>query len=342
MTKQHGNGVPVTLDRARDLAVPELRQAVGRLAPSIARVAAYHLGWVDADGHPADGSGGKAIRPALALLSAEAAGAEARTGLPGAVAVQLVHDFSLLHDDLMDGDEERRHRATAWKVFGPALAVLTGDALLALAGQVLFDVPGERGAAAARQLTGATELLILGQAQDLSFEDRMDVTVAECLAMTGNKTGALLACSASIGAVLAGAPAETVEALYGFGLHLGLAFQAVDDLLGIWGEPELTGKPAWNDLRQHKKSIPVTAALSAGGPSSERLAGLLGGDGPIGEEDLSLAAKLVETAGGKDTTRAEAERQLGLALDRLDAVGAPAAAHEQLVAIAHFVTTREL
>ncbi|HEX9342995.1 MAG TPA: polyprenyl synthetase family protein, partial [Actinomycetota bacterium] len=299
-------------------------------------------GWVDADGHPADGSGGKAIRPALALLSAEAAGADAREGLPGAVAVQLVHDFSLLHDDLMDGDEERRHRATAWKVFGPALAVLTGDALLALAGQVLFEVPGERGAAAARHLGGATELLILGQAQDLDFEERMDVTVEECLAMTGNKTGALLACSASIGAVLAGAPPATVDGLHAFGLHLGLAFQAVDDLLGIWGEPEVTGKPAWNDLRARKKSMPVTAALSAGGPSSERLAALLGGDGPIGEEDLSLAAKLVETAGGRDLTRAEAERQLTLALDRLGAVGAPAAAHEQLAAVAHFVTTREL
>jgi len=334
--------VPAALDRARELAVPALREAVGRLAPSIRRVAAYHLGWVDADGHPADGNGGKAIRPALALLSAEAAGANIRMGLPGAVAVQLVHDFSLLHDDLMDGDEERRHRATAWKVFGPALAVLTGDALLALAGQVLFEVPGERGAAAARHLTTATELLILGQAQDLDFEDRMDVTVGECLAMTGNKTGALLACSASIGAVLAGARPAAVDNLYAFGLHLGLAFQAVDDLLGIWGEPEVTGKPAWNDLRSRKKSMPVTAALSVGGPSSERLATLLGGDGPIGEEDLSLAAKLVETAGGRDLTRAEAERQLSLALNRLDAVGAPAATHEQLTALAHFVTTREL
>ncbi|HZD70613.1 MAG TPA: polyprenyl synthetase family protein [Actinomycetes bacterium] len=334
--------IPAVLERARDLASPALRAAIARLAPSIARVAAYHLGWVDAGGRAVAGNGGKAVRPALAVLSAEAVGADTRQALPGAVAVELVHNFSLLHDDLMDGDEERRHRPTAWKVFGPAMAILTGDALLALAEDVLLETPGAGGARAARHLTEATDRLITGQAEDLSFEHRLDVSVAECMAMTGNKTGALLACSSSIGAVLAGAPEETVTAIADFGQHLGLAFQAVDDLLGIWGQPEVTGKPAWSDLRQRKKSVPVAVALGARTPSSERLIGLLGGEGPLGEEDLALAAKLVEEAGGRDWAQREAKRQLELALGRLEAVAMPAAAHDDLVSLARFVTTREL
>jgi geranylgeranyl diphosphate synthase type I len=344
---------PVVLDRVRLLTIPALRAAVDRLEPSIARVAAYHLGWVDAEGNAMAGNGGKAVRPALAVLSAEAVAADAEVALPGAVAVELVHNFSLLHDDLMDGDEERRHRPTSWKVFGPAMAILAGDALLALAEDVLLEAPGETGPRAARHLTEATDRLITGQAEDLSFEGRLDVSVGECMAMVGNKTGALLACSASIGAVLAGAPAESVEALSGYGYHLGLAFQAVDDLLGIWGQPEVTGKPAWSDLRQRKKSVPVAYALSNGGRVGERLAGLLGESGPadaraaeggprLSEEDLALAAKLVQEAGGRDWTMAEAERQLGLALRRLDQVAVPAAVRDELADLARFVTSREL
>ena len=358
---------PAVLDRARVLSAPRLRAAIERLEPSIAKVAAYHLGWVDVEGRPVAGNGGKAVRPALAVLSAEAVAAGAEEALPGAVAVELVHNFSLLHDDLMDGDEERRHRPTSWKVFGPAMAILAGDALLALAEDVLLEAPVPTGPRAARHLTEATDRLITGQAEDLSFEGRLDVSVQECLTMAGNKTGALLACSASIGAVLAGAPAEAVEALSGFGYHLGLAFQAVDDLLGIWGQPEVTGKPAWSDLRQRKKSVPVAHALSSGGRVAERLAGLLGDAGGAGgtpggfpggsgsamarvadggprlsDEDLALAAKLVQEAGGRDWTMAEAERQLVLALRRLDSVAAPERALQELVGLARFVTSREL
>ena len=344
---------PAVLDRVRVLTVPALRAAVERLEPSIARVAAYHLGWVDVDGRPVAGNGGKAIRPALAVLSAEAVGGDAEVALPGAVAVELVHNFSLLHDDLMDGDEERRHRPTAWKAFGPAMAILAGDALLALAEGVLLEAPTPTGPRAARHLTEATDRLITGQAEDLSFEGRLDVSIDECLTMVGDKTGALLACSASIGSVLACAPVEAVEALSGFGYHLGLAFQAVDDLLGIWGLPEVTGKPAWSDLRQRKKSVPVAHALSSGGRVAERLAVLLGQAGPAGarvaeggprlsDEDLALAAKLVQEAGGRDWTMAEAERQLGLALQRLDSVAAPERTREELVDLARFVTSREL
>jgi len=227
---QAREGVGALLERGRTLSAPVLRAAIDRLAPPMDTVAAYHFGWIDAEGNPADGDSGKAVRPALALLSAEAAGAPPETGVPGAVAVELVHNFSLLHDDLMDGDEQRRHRDTVWKVHGPSQAILVGDALCALANEVLLELGTVEAGRATRRLTSATRALIDGQAQDISYEHRDRVSVEECLEMEGNKTGALLACASSIGAVLGGADDRTADVLEKYGHHLGLAFQAVDDL----------------------------------------------------------------------------------------------------------------
>lgn len=294
--------VTALLERGRTLATPVLRAAVDRLAPPMDTVAAYHFGWIDAQGNPADGDGGKAVRPALAVLSAQVPGAAPEVGVPGAVAVELVHNFSLLHDDLMDGDEQRRHRDTVWKVHGPAQAILVGDALFALANEVLLELGTVEAGRATRRLTAASRALIDGQAQDISYEHRERVTVEECLEMEGNKTGALLACASSIGAVLGGADDRTADQLEKYGYHLGLAFQVVDDLLGIWGDPEATGKQTWSDLRQRKKSLPVVAALAAGGPASERLGELLAADAKsidfdtFSEEEFAARAALIEEA----------------------------------------------
>ncbi|MWA14990.1 polyprenyl synthetase family protein [Streptomyces sp. BA2] len=335
------------LERGRTLATPVLRSAVDRLAPPMNTVAAYHFGWIDAEGNPSDGDGGKAVRPALALLSAEAAGAAPEVGVPGAVAVELVHNFSLLHDDLMDGDEQRRHRDTVWKVHGPAQAILVGDALFALANEILLEIGTVEAGRATRRLTTATRALIDGQAQDISYEHRERVTVEECLEMEGNKTGALLACAVSIGAVLGGADDRTADVLEKYGYHLGLAFQAVDDLLGIWGDPDSTGKRPWSDLRQRKKSLPVVAALAAGGPASEQLGELLAADAKsndfdsFSEEEFAARAALIEQAGGREWTAEEARRQHTIAIEALDTVEMPNRVRAQLVALADFVVVRK-
>ena len=332
--------VPSSLVRARDLLVPALQAAVERLSPEVRRVARYHLGFADADGAPASGDGGKAVRPALAFLSAEAVGAPAEVGLPGAVAVELVHNFSLLHDDVMDQDLERRHRPTAWALFGVGPAILAGDALHTLAHQVLLVAPPPHGAAASAALSRATADMIAGQGEDLGFESRLDVGVEECLRMCARKTGALLSCAASIGAILAGAAPSKVEALAEFGVHLGMAFQAVDDVLGIWGRTEVTGKPAANDLRQHKKSLPVVAALAAGGPAAAGLARLLA-NGALSEDDVALGVALVEEAGGRRVAVGEAERQLDRALSALERVPLEPEPRERLAEVARFVTARD-
>lgn len=303
---------------AETLAVvePAYRAAVGDLPPEIRHVAGYHIGWWEADGRAA-GACGKAVRPALVLACARAAGGGGgQAAVSAAVAVELVHDFSLLHDDVMDGDLTRRHRAAAWAVFGVGRAILVGDALLALAMDVLNGDPGDDDglpqarAGSSRVLSRALLELCRGQSDDLAFEDRGDVTVAECLNMAERKTGALLGAACHLGAMAGGADTRVAE-LYGrFGRQLGVAFQLVDDLLGIWGDPAVTGKPAGNDLTARKKSLPVVAALASGSRAAYLLARLYEREDAFDAAAVARAAELVEKAGGRAWALAEVGRRI--------------------------------
>ncbi|WP_426368639.1 polyprenyl synthetase family protein [Streptomyces sp. E-08] len=307
------------MERCRVLVRPALVEAVGRLHPWTGEMAAYALGWTDASGRPDPaGSEGKGVRQALAVLGAESVGADGADAVPGAVAVELVHTFSLLHDDIMDADALRRQRPAVWKAYGTGPAVLAGDALLAQAVGTLAEAGGGHAAAAVRCLSATLNTLVSGQAEDLRFEHRPwsgpgAVAPEEYRSMAAHKTGALLGCAIALGAVLGGAPEATVGALDRAGRHLGLAFQAVDDVLGIWGDPAVTGKPVHADLRRGKKTYPVLAALAGGGRAARELEALLGSALPIDGEAAALAAMLVEEAGGRTATREEALRQRDLA-----------------------------
>ena len=333
--------MPEGVALARDLVGPATEAAIARLTPEVRKVAAYHLGFADAEGNPIRSGSGKALRPALALLSARAAGASPERGVTAAVAVEMVHNWSLLHDDIMDGDTERRHRPTAWTVFGVGAAILAGDALLALAQELLLESEAPQGAWAARCLSAAVTRLIAGQGNDLAFEKRDDVTLAECQDMAGDKTAALMACACSIGAVHLGAPPALAMSLAGFGAHVGLAFQLTDDLLGIWGAPEVTGKPVRADLRARKKSLPVVAALSSGLPEAAELRTVLSSLGVLSEGELIRAADLVVAAGGRQWAENEADVQLAAANASLAEVEIPADVRAELTAIAEFITARQ-
>lgn len=306
--------MPSGVATIRPLIEPALQDAVGRLSTEISAVAAYHFGWVDANGAPATVSGGKTLRAALSLLATRAAGHPPADGMPAAVAVELVHNFSLLHDDVMDGDLQRRHRPTVWAVFGVPAAILAGDALLALAWEVLFDggTPAHS-AQTQRRLAATVQRLIAGQGVDLNFERRKDVSLGECLAMATAKTAALFSCACAVGAEYVGAPPRTVQTLAEFGNHLGLAFQLVDDLLGIWGSTQSTGKANTADLKARKKSLPVVAALGAGTGPSRQLRELYLGDGQLSEADAIRAAELVEAAGGRQWAQQTAGKELAAA-----------------------------
>lgn len=312
----HDNRAAVggVLRRCRELVRPALVEAVGRLHPWTGEMAAYALGWCDAAGTPDPAaSEGKGVRQALAVLGAEAVGADGGVAVSGAVAVELVHTFSLMHDDIMDGDALRRQRPAVWKAYGTGPAVLAGDALHSLAVQCLAEAPGPWAGDAVRRLCGTLNALVCGQAEDLRFERRPwsgpgAVGMEQYRAMAEHKTGALLGCAVALGAVLGGAPAGTVAALERAGRHLGVAFQAVDDLLGIWGEPRVTGKPVHGHLRLRKKTYPVLAAVAADGPAARELAVLLESPGPLDDAAVAHAAVLVEEAGGRAAAREEARR----------------------------------
>ncbi|MEJ1105805.1 MULTISPECIES: family 2 encapsulin nanocompartment cargo protein polyprenyl transferase [unclassified Kribbella] len=320
---------------------PALRAAVGSLPPATRRIADYHFGWADEDGNPAHADGGKAIRPALVLLTAQAVGGTTEAALPAAVAVELVHNFSLLHDDVMDCDTARRHRATAWTVFGLGPAILAGDALLGLAFDVLVGSGHPSRGDAARMLGAAVQELVDGQLADAHFEQRDDVVPAECVRMAQLKTGALLGCCTALGALLGGGRPEQIDHLRLYGEDLGLAYQYVDDLLGIWGQPPVTGKPVYSDLRRRKKSLPVVSALSSSTAAGRELAALYRREDELSDAELVHAAGLIEAAGAREGSQAQADALLSAALGELTAAGALAPAVTELERLARLATRRD-
>ena len=327
------SGAPDILGRARELVDPAIAAALGGLCEELRVPAEYHFK-----------GRGKGTRPALAILSAEAVGAPPETAVPGAVAIELIHDFSLIHDDIIDNDAERRHRTTVWAKFGTGVGVVVGDALHALAFEVLLSDPSPPRVEAAKNLAEAVSAMIAGQSMDMAFEEMPLVTLEQCLAMEQGKTGALLSYASSVGAILAGADGAAVEELADFGAHMGVAFQAVDDLLGIWGDPERTGKPAGADLRERKKSVPVVIALNSDTPAADELADLYARpDWDAGSVDAARA--LVEAGGGREHTQVLARTHYDLAVSALDSLAARqevvGQAVEEMRFLAEFIVGRD-
>jgi len=307
------------------LVRPALDEAIGRLDPELREPAAHHLA-----------GGGKGVRAALTVIGAAACGAAERDGVPGAVAVELIHNYSLIHDDIIDNDAERRHRPTVWAAFGTGRAIVVGDALANLAVQLLLEDPTPVRVRATQLLVEATSQMIAGQADDMAFEQRDVVSAEETLKMEEGKTGALLSCASAMGAVLAGSDDGTIKALGMFGQRLGMAFQAVDDVLGIWGEPSKTGKPVGSDLLAHKKSLPVVIARATGGPE---LDALLASD--LSSSDVEEATRRIEATGARAEVMAIADRALAEALEALESVTLVPLYRAELADIAHFVTERD-
>ncbi|MEO6885334.1 MAG: polyprenyl synthetase family protein [Jatrophihabitantaceae bacterium] len=335
------SAAPDLLTRVRSLVLPALQAAIATLEDErMRRVAAYHLGWCDADGRPLDTGGGKSIRPALAVLSAQAGGGSATDGVPAATAVELVHNFSLLHDDIMDRDVERRHRPTGWVVFGDGQAILAGNAMLTVGIEVLV-ASGAAGRRSLPCLLTTVQRLIGGQSEDLALEDRPSVELDEVLHMEAGKTAALLACSASIGALAVEAAPQVVDALAAYGHALGMSFQLVDDILGITGDASVTGKSASSDIRAGKRSAPIVAALRAGVPAAERLSRLLAAGPPETDGDVTHARKLIEEAGGLDWAAREADAFLAQALAHLAGAPIPAPVASELADLARYVVERD-
>ncbi len=282
----------------------EMRALLSWEDPQVAplyQMMAYHLGWVDQTFRPGDFPAGKRVRPLFCLMACEAVGGDPSKALPAAAGVELLHNFSLIHDDLQDGDETRRHRPTVWRLWGAAQAINVGDGMFALAYAALLRL-AERGMPdgvvlqAVARFNQACQALTEGQYLDMRFEQQERVTVSEYMRMIRGKTASLIAASLALGGLLGGGRADQVEGLARFGESIGLAFQIRDDILGIWGDPGVTGKPVGNDILREKKSLPLLHAL-AHPRVGERLQGLL--QEAITPARLPAIMALLEEAGSR-------------------------------------------
>lgn len=296
----------------------ELQRQVARLDQPRTRpfheMLTYHMGWSGEGAGPE--ATGKRIRPLLVLLTTAGCGADWRPALPAAAAVELIHNFSLVHDDVQDNSDKRRGRPTVWVQWGVPMAINVGDALFVLANQALLDLsphyPAETVLQASRILQETCLDLTRGQYLDLSYQGRKDLQIEDYWPMIGGKTAALLAACTALGALLGGADAPAQESYRAFGHSLGLAFQVQDDLLGIWGNEALTGKSAASDLVEGKNSLPVLAGLSKKGKFAQRWA-----QGPIRPEEVQEIADLLAAESAYGYTYEAARQMTDLALNNL-------------------------
>lgn len=289
------------IDRELETWIPQL----DRSAPLLSRMTSYHLGLVNPAGETIAADDrrrfqGKRFRPMIALMSCVAAGGTIEDAAPLAAAIELLHNFTLIHDDVQDRSPNRRHRATVWRIWGDAQAINAGDALFAVAQLAILNIPStgvdsDKVVAISQQFNRTTIEIVRGQVLDIDFEGRDDIGPDDYLAMIERKTAAIVEFAAWSGATLGGADSGTAETFGRFGKALGVGFQIQDDALGVWGASEETGKDTGDDIRGHKQSLPLLLLRAAADTrDSKALDSIFGGD-RIAEDDvmavLSMLAK---------------------------------------------------
>ncbi len=307
----------------------------------------YHMGWESAEGEAQEFAAGKRLRPALCLFTCEAVGGGIEDALPAAVALELIHNFSLIHDDIQDQDLERHGRGTVWTIWGKPSGVVAGNALRTVADATLYQLRGSGASTAAaievvQTLTTRCLELVEGQRMDLNFESRRDVGPDEYLDMVSRKTGALVEAAMHMGALLGSASPTQVARLATCGRLLGLTFQARDDVLGIWGDPVLLGKATGADIRRRKKSLPVVFGFSsATGAERERLDRLYDSDEEMDESAVADVMSILDRVGAESYAQSVAEEKGALAIDEARAAGIEEETLQDLHDLAHFFAHRD-
>ena len=316
-----GSSIDAWLDRLLD---PEIDRALGELtpdAPLLSLMARYHLGLVDSAGTALPAADrravqGKRMRPLLAVLSCEASGGMPEAAAPLAAGIELLHNFTLVHDDIQDRSPNRRHRATVWRIWGDAQAINAGDALFAASNLAVLGTasPGVSPETLLAMVAGFNRMtidIVAGQVRDLDFEGTDLVAPDDYLAMISGKTAAIVRFAAWAGAIVGGASPETAEAFARMGQALGIGFQIRDDLLGIWGAPEETGKDAADDIRRRKQSLPILLLRAQATPDEAETLNALYGDDEIDEQGVATVLSLLDAHGVRQQVveRVEAAHQ---------------------------------
>ncbi len=308
------------IQSARPLIDAELKKTVntidGTSYEGLHAMLAYHMGWEGEDA--GEKAQGKRIRPLLVLLGTSAAGKDWHLALSAAAAVELIHNFSLIHDDIEDRSEYRHGRKTVWAKWGEPQAINGGDCMFALAFQAIHHANANSDCVlgAADLLQQTCVRLTKGQFLDMAYENRDDLPLEEYWNMVGGKTASLLSCSSCIGAVLTGVEEKKIESLRSFGWNLGLAFQAQDDWLGIWGDSALTGKSTESDLISGKKTLPVILGLDASETFKKRWK-----NRPFKMDEVQELADILKNAGVQEMVEDQTKQYTDKAKSALDNAG---------------------
>lgn len=330
-----------TIPHLRDIIEQDLKITCQSLnehhAESIAHILSYHLGWLEDSQQIV----GKRVRPLLTLLSCASVGGDWKSALPVSSSIELIHNFSLIHDDIEDGSETRRGMTTVWKRWGIPRAINIGDAVFILARLSAhrmrdYGVPAEAILKVFEVLDHACLNLTVGQDLDLNFESREDVTEDEYLKMIEGKTSALLAASTSCGGIVAQADSDSIETLRAFGHHLGLAFQIRDDILGIWGEPQKTGKSIGDDLRARKKTLPIIYGLCNSSEFSQ-----LWNSGEVNSSSIEPMRAALDASGVLAYSEAQSEKHTNIALEAIQSLRDGNFAIEQMMDLASSLVNRQ-
>jgi geranylgeranyl diphosphate synthase type I len=323
----------------------ELKKVIDSCPSVLSNMLRYHMGWQDEQGHSCSRESGKFIRSTLCLLSCQAVGGDMSQVMPAAAAVELIHNFSLIHDDVEDASDERHHRPTVWKLWGQSQAINAGDAMFTLAYLVLHKlkervIADEKIASSTKMLSLACLELCEGQYLDVEYEDRLDTTIEDYLDMAAKKTAALFAVSTSLGAYLGSEDSKLVDCFHLFGKELGIAYQLCDDILGIWGMEESTGKSV-SDIYQRKKTLPVVYGLqNSEGEAKERLDKLYS-QKSIEGGDITEVTKILDHLGARDYAENLAEQYYQKALAHLEAAGLDTSRQAPLKETACFLLKRD-
>jgi geranylgeranyl diphosphate synthase type I len=308
----------------------------------------YHLGWLDEELNPIQTASGKRLRPLLCLLSCQALGGVPSQALPAACAIELIHNFSLVHDDIQDASQTRRGRRAVWDIWGLDQGINAGDGLFALAHLALHRL-SDRGVSPSRQLAASLALnraclaLCEGQYFDMAFEELLNIDLDQYLWMIRRKTAALLAASTEIGASLATDDDRAIKQFYQFGEQLGLAFQIQDDLLGAWGDEKVTGKSAASDIRDKKKTLPVVYALNQpeNRPAARRLSKVYSHPAPLDDAAIQVVLDILQEVGAQQWAEDLARNHYHLAVQNLEDIGLDQVAQSSLRTLASSLLGRQ-
>ena len=338
--------LPGMFHRYRAPITSALRLALPEHEVPVYHLLRYYMGWVDVAGNPWVATEGKALRPTLCLFACEASGGDAYTAMPAAVALELIHNFSLIHDDIQDGDETRHHRPTLWPVWGMPKALVAGNVLRVIAdkcleGLVDQGMEPDRSLEAVGLLTEAYLEMIEGQYLDLSYEGRHDIRIDEYLGMISRKTGALIRCSVNLGALTGTRDAATVAAFRECGDSLGHVFQIRDDLLGVWGDEETTGKPVGADIRRKKNSFPLVYAMATARGKDRQLLVDIYGQERLTDDDVASVLDVMERVNVREHAESLAAQNGRQALEALAEVEMGPEARRELEELVHFLLVRQ-